>query len=78
VYCFWGAVAGLFAGIVALYVVALLYEHALGVSLAQCAAIGCAITLLLSQPVGIGGMAIGAIVGAVAGTIIFRRRHSGR
>jgi hypothetical protein len=73
-----GGAAGLAIGVVALFVAATLYGEALGFSAGACAIFGCLITLLLSEPVGVAGMIVGAAVGGVAGAVVFHAHHAKR
>lgn len=68
-HAFWGGVAGLFVGLAAAFVLAVLDGQAQGMSAASCFAYGCAVALLLSHPAGIGGMLAGASLGTISGGI---------
>ncbi len=74
-YAFVGGVAGFIIGLVALFVLAASYGSAMGLSVGACAAAGCTLTVLFSQPAGIAGMAVGAIVGALIGRGVYHRRR---
>lgn len=65
-----GGAAGMVIGILVLFVAALLFGESLGLAGGQCVLLGCALTLMVSQPVGAVGMLIGAAVGAVAGAVL--------
>jgi len=77
-YAFWGSVAGLVVGLAALFVAAVSYGEALGLSLAACAAVGCTLTVLFSQPAALAGMLAGALVGVAIGVVVYHRHHSSR
>lgn len=62
-----GALTGLVTAIVATFVLALLDGGARGMDPLSCVVYGCALTLLLSQAVGIPAMLAGAGLGALAG-----------
>ncbi len=74
-FVFWGGAAGFAAGVGVLLVLAVSYGTAIGLSPGACALFACSITVLLSQPAGIAGMATGAAVGAVAGGIVYYVHH---
>ena len=77
-YVLWGAVTGLVGGLAMLFVVSVYYGHTLGLAPASCAVLGCAMTVLLSQPAGLVGAVAGAVGGAVCGFVAHRVRHSSR
>ena len=68
-YAFRGAVAGLVVALATLFVVALFYGHAIGLSPLSCVAVACSVTALFSQPAGLGGMVAGTTIGAVVGGV---------
>jgi hypothetical protein len=74
-FVFWGCAAGLVAGVGMLFVLAVAYGEAIGLSPGACALFACSVTVLLSQPAGVAGMASGAAVGAVAGGIVYYVHH---
>lgn len=74
-YVYWGAIVGLAGGLGALFVVSVHYARAIGLSPAECAAVGCAVTVLLSHPVGLLGLAVGAACGALCGVVGHTIRH---
>ncbi len=74
-YVLFGGVGGLLIGVGVLFVVAVLYGTAIGLSPGACAVFACSITMLLSQPAGFAGMVAGAAVGAVAGGIVYHAHH---
>jgi hypothetical protein len=75
---FWGGIAGLVVGLGAAFVLAVLDGQASGMSPASCLAYGCALTVLFSHPAGLGGMVIGALLGALTGGGVYlaHRRHA--
>jgi CHASE2 domain-containing sensor protein len=75
-YVFWGAVVGLIGGLGALFVVSVYYGETLGLAPASCVLLGCAMTVLLSQPAGLFGAVAGALCGAVCGFVAHYVRHS--
>lgn len=75
-YVLWGAVVGLMGGLGTLFVVSVYYGAAMGLAPAACVALGCAMTVLLSQPAGLLGLAAGAACGAVCGFVAHYVRHS--
>jgi hypothetical protein len=74
-YAFWGGAAGMVAGVGTLFVMAVFYGEATGLSAVACATFACVLTLLLSQPAGLVGMVAGALVGAVVGGVVYCIRH---
>jgi hypothetical protein len=77
-YVAFGGGAGLIVGIASLFVVAVFYGEAMGLSPLACTAVACLLTLLFSQPAGVAGMVAGATVGAVAGVVVHYLHHSAR
>ena len=69
-YMLWGGLAGTIAAWLAMFVMALLDGQMHGLSTGSCVVYGCVVTLLLSQPVGLGGMLAGASMGALAGCTV--------
>jgi hypothetical protein len=69
---FWGALSGLAAGLAVAFALALLDGYTQGMSPLACLAYGCTLTVLLSHPAGIGGMLLGATLGAFTGGCIGR------
>jgi hypothetical protein len=74
-YVFWGALVGLIAALVTVFVVSVGYAHTLGLAPASCAVTGCVMTVMLSQPAGLCGLAAGAASGAVCGLVGHYLRH---
>ena len=64
---FWGGVIGLAVGLATVFVLAVVYGEAIGLAPGACALFACDMTLLLSQPAGLGGVVAGAVAGAVVG-----------
>ena len=64
---FWGAVLGLAVGLGTAFALALLDGYSQGMSPLACLAYGCTLTVLLSHPAGLGGMLLGATLGAFTG-----------
>jgi hypothetical protein len=77
-YAFWGGAAGFAVGVGILFVMAVFYGEAIGLSSAACATFACVLTLLLSQPAGAGGMVVGAVVAALVGAVVYCIRHFSR
>ena len=69
---FWGAVLGLAAGLAVAFALALFDGYTQGMSPLACLAYGCTLTALLSHPAGLGGMLLGATLGAFTGGCIGR------
>jgi hypothetical protein len=74
-YAFVGAVAGFIIGLVIVFALVASYDKALGFPVETCAAVGCTLTVLFSQPVAIAGMAAGALIGLLIGRGVYHRRH---
>jgi hypothetical protein len=74
-YAFVGSAAGLFVGVLVLFLVGLLYGEAIGLRPGACLFFACTETMLLSQPAGVAGMVVGAAVGLVAGSVIYYVHH---
>jgi hypothetical protein len=74
-YVFIGGAAGLVTGIAVLFVVAMFYGDAVGLSPGACMLFACSATMLLSQPAGVAGMLSGATVGAVASAVVYYVHH---
>ena len=77
-YVFAGGAVGFVMGIGAVYVFAERYGAAIGLSPTDCVALGCTVALFLSQPAGLGGMLVGALVGVALGGIAYYARHFAR
>jgi hypothetical protein len=77
-YVFFGGFAGLVIGIAVLFAVSLAYGALIGLPAGDCAALGCTMTAMLSQPAGVGGMLAGAVVGFIAGAVVHHAHHSPR
>ncbi len=75
-YVLWGAVVGAIGGLATLFVVTVYYGETLGLAPASCVLLGCAMTVLLSQPAGLLGLAAGAACGAVCGFVTHYVHHS--
>ncbi len=75
-YILLGGLAGFLVALAALFVVAVSIGQAAGLSVAGCAAFGCTLTVLLSQPIGLAGIVVGVVVGAAIGRFVHRKRHS--
>ncbi len=71
---FWGAALGLAIGLAAAFTLAVLDAYAQGMSPLGCIAYGCTLAVLLSHPAGLGGMLVGATLGAFTGGCIGRDR----
>jgi len=69
---FWGAVLGLAVGLATAFALALFDGYTQGMSPLACLAYGCTLTVLLSHPAGLGGMLLGATLGAFTGGCIGR------
>lgn len=80
-YTYWGAVIGVIAGIATLFAVSTGYAATNGHGGAlECAAFGSLSTLLLSQPVALAGLAVGAACGAACALVahlLHQSRSSG-
>jgi hypothetical protein len=74
-YILLGCAAGLFMGIAVLFFTAILYGEAIGLAPGVCMLVACSLTMLLSQPAGVAGMLIGAVVGLVAGAVVYYVHH---
>ncbi len=77
-FVYWGAVIGLFAGLATLFTVSTAYGAASGLAPANCAALGGVTTLLLSQPIGLAGILVGAACGALWALVAHRVHWSRR
>jgi hypothetical protein len=75
-YVIWGAVIGVTGGLAALFVMTAYYGHTLGLTTGACVALGCAVTVLLSQPAGLFGLLAGAACGGVCGFVAHYVHHS--
>jgi hypothetical protein len=69
-----GGAFGLLAALAVTFVLALLDGSARGLTPGSCIVYGCTITMLLSQPTGIGGMLAGAALGGAAGAAVGTRK----
>ena len=76
-YVFWGAAIGVIGGLVTLLTIATSYGAISGLSAAECAAFGCLMTVMLSQPAGLAGLSLGAVCRGTR-AIIPRYRHRTR
>ena len=70
---FLGGAVGLVAGLAIAFAFAMFDGYAKGMTPLACLAYGCTLTMLLSHPAGIGGMLIGATLGALRGGCFGRR-----
>ena len=77
-YVFWGAVIGLFAGLASLFAVSTAYGAMSGLGPVNCAAFGSVTTLLLSQPIGLAGLAVGAACGGACALVAHYAHRSER
>ncbi len=77
-YAFLGSVVGLVVALGVLFALAMVYGDAMGLSTLGCVAASCTLTALFSQPAGIGGIVLGAVVGAAVGRVVQHMRHSRR
>lgn len=75
-YILFGGLAGFLVALAALFVVAVSIGQAAGLSVGGCAAFGCTLTVLLSQPIGLAGIVVGLAIGAAVGRVVHRKRHS--
>jgi hypothetical protein len=73
-----GGAAGFAIAVGVLFLIGVLYGESIGLSPGACALFACSITMLLSQPAGIGGMVSGAVVGLIAGAIVYHAHHHAR
>ncbi len=71
-----GAVVGLLTAVGILFAVSLLHGQSIGLSAANCLVASCVMTLLLSQPVGLSGIVVGATAGSVLGYAFHHRRSA--
>jgi hypothetical protein len=75
-YVFWGSVIGLFAGLATLFAVSTYYGALTGLEAANCVALGSVMTVMLSQPVGLGGLVVGAACGGLCAAVARAVHHS--
>ena len=75
-YVFWGAVIGLFGGLATLFAVSTYYGALTGLEAANCVALGSVMTVMLSQPVGLGGLLVGAGFGGICAGLVRAFHHS--
>ena len=75
-YVFWGSVIGLFAGLATLFAVSTYYGAMTGMEAANCVALGSVMTVMLSQPVGLGGLLVGAGCGGLCAGLVRAFHHS--
>ena len=76
-YALFGGFGGLAVGMGALILAAVVYGNGIGLSPQDCAVFACTMTMLLSQPVGIGGLVAGTAVGLLSGGAVYYARHHG-
>jgi hypothetical protein len=69
---FWGAVSGFVVGLAVAFALALFDGYTQGMSPLACLAYGCTLTVMLSHPAGLGGLLLGATLGAFTGGCIGR------
>ena len=74
-YVFWGSVIGLVAGLATLFAVSTYYGAMTGLEAANCVALGSVMTVLLSQPVGLGGLLVGGACGGLCAGIAHWIHH---
>jgi hypothetical protein len=74
-YAFVGGAVGLFVGVLVVFLMALFYGEAIGFRPGACLFFACTEAMLLSQPAGVAGMAVGAAVGLMAGSVIYYVHH---
>ena len=72
VYC--GAVAGLLIALVAFFVGSTIYAGYAGLCAENCATLGSFMTIVLSQPIAIAGILVGAACGALYACAVCQRR----
>jgi hypothetical protein len=68
-YTFAGGVAGFVSALAVLFIITVFYGEVLGMGTESCLILGCAMTVMLSQPAGLFGMLLGIIVGSLCGVI---------
>ena len=76
-FVFWGAVIGLLAGLASLFAVSAVYGAMSGLEPANCAAFASVTTLLLSQPIGLAGILVGAACGGTCALVAHHAHRSG-
>lgn len=76
-YTFWGALIGVIAGLATLFAVSTGYAATNGHGALDCAAFGSMTTLLLSQPVALAGLTIGAVCGGACALVAHFVHQSG-
>ena len=79
-FAFWGAVIGVLSGLATLFAISTYYGAISGLESVDCAVFGSVSTLLLSQPVILGGVATGAVCGGACALLVHflhRSRNSG-
>ncbi len=69
-YMFLGSVAGFLVALVISFIVGLFADPVDGQSVGSCVATACAMTLLLSQPIALGGLLTGAVIGATTSGVV--------
>ena len=75
-YVFRGSVIGLVAGLATLFTVSTSYGAFTGLEAGSCVALGSVMTVLLSQPVALFGILVGAICGGVCAALGRAVHHS--
>ena len=76
-YVFWGAVIGVLAGLATLFAASTYYGATTGLAPVDCAIFGSVMTVWLSQPVGLIGLAAGAACGGTC-ALVAHFAHSSR
>jgi hypothetical protein len=72
---FSGVCAGFIVSLGVVFLLAIFHGEAIGLSPGACTFYACSMTMLLSQPAGIAGMVVGAVVGLVAGGVVYFVHH---
>ena len=70
-YVFWGGAIGLAGGLFMTFILAMFDGMARGLTPGSCVVYGCALTLMLSHPAGLGGMLVGGGLGAATGGALY-------
>ena len=69
-YVFWGAVIGTVVALATVFAGSTFFAAASGIETVNCAVFGCFVTVLLSQPAAVIGIAAGAAVGGVCALVV--------
>lgn len=75
-YMFWGAVIGMFAGLVSLFAASTGYAAMTGLEPVNCAIFGSFMTVTLSQPAALFGVAVGTACGGICALAAHCVHHS--